>query len=61
MSTIKRILDKKFYVLPLDDENITTQATDSGETLTFLRPPDYFNHITKREENDNEYRWSNSE
>ena len=41
MSTIKRVLDKKLYVLPLDDEE---QIMQSQEKLTFLRSPDYFNH-----------------
>ncbi|MFV1976094.1 MAG: hypothetical protein ACC651_10115, partial [Candidatus Scalindua sp.] len=61
MSTIKRILDKKLYHLPLDDEEHTgQQAIHYQKKLTFLRPPDYFNHITKREENDNEYRWTDN-
>jgi len=61
MSTIKRILDKKLYHLPLDDEEHTgEQAVNSQERLTFLRPPDYFNHITKREENDSEYKWTDN-
>ncbi|MEN8265179.1 MAG: IS21 family transposase [Nitrospirota bacterium] len=48
MSTIKRILDKKLYVLPLDDEeHAGQQPIHSQKKLTFLRPPDYFNH-TKR-------------
>lgn len=61
MSTIKRILDKKLYVLPLDDEEHAGEQTiHSQKNLTFLRPPDYFNHTMKRKETDNEYRWTDN-
>lgn len=60
MSTIKRILERKLYIMPLDDENHTgRQNIESQETLTFLRPADYFNHTINRRETDNEYRWTN--
>jgi len=44
MSTIKRILDKGLYCLPLEDEHITL----TGMGATFARAPEYFVH-TKEE------------
>jgi len=43
MSTIKRILVKELYHLPLGDE-ITEQTKTGSEGISFLRPPEYFTH-----------------
>ena len=40
MTTIKRILDKHLYYLPLED----TIAQEAKVTSSFIRPSDYFNH-----------------
>lgn len=43
MSTLKRILVKELYRLPLGDE-ISEQPQISSEGVSFLRPAEYFNH-----------------
>ena len=43
MSTLKRILVKELYHLPLGDE-IAEQPQITSEGLSFLRPAEYFNH-----------------
>jgi hypothetical protein len=43
MSTIKRILDRQLYRLPLGEE-IAAQPARSSAGLSFLRPPEYFTH-----------------
>ena len=42
MNTIKRILNNKFYLLPLEDEAVATYNTKAG--LSFVRPVEYFIH-----------------
>jgi len=42
MSTIKRILNKEFYRLPLEDEAAVSFNTEQG--LSFVRPVEYFIH-----------------
>jgi len=42
MNTIKRILNNKFYLLPLEDEAVATYNTKDG--LSFVRPVEYFIH-----------------
>ncbi len=44
MSTIKRILDKKLYHAPLEDEVMIKAVGNSKEGLSFIRPPKYFIH-----------------
>ena len=44
MSTIKRILDKKLYHAPLEDEVMVKAMGSSKEGLSFIRPPKYFIH-----------------
>lgn len=44
MSTIKRILDRQLYRLPLGEE-IAAQPARSSAGLSFLRPPEYFTHV----------------
>jgi len=46
MSTIKGVLEKRLYRLPLDDESVRGAG---GGGHTFLRPPDYFRHTTAEE------------
>jgi len=43
MSTIKRILAKELYNLPLGDE-LSEQPLITFEGISFLRPAEYFNH-----------------
>ena len=43
MSTIKRILDKQLYRLPIGEE-IAEQPKLSSEGISFIRPPEYFTH-----------------
>lgn len=43
MNTLKRILVKELYHLPLGDE-VVEQPQISSESLSFLRPAEYFNH-----------------
>lgn len=43
MSTIKRILIKELYHLPLGDE-IAEQPQISSDSGSFIRPPEYFTH-----------------
>ena len=43
MSTIKRILDKQLYRLPVGEE-IAEQPEPSSEGVSFIRPPEYFSH-----------------
>lgn len=49
MSTIKRILDKQLYRLPINDES-TIQADLSFEGISFIRPPEYFAHTKEHTE-----------
>ena len=44
MTTIKRILDRQTYLLPLGDE-IAKGPVPSSVGLSFLRPPEYFTHV----------------
>jgi hypothetical protein len=44
MSTIKRILTKKLYELPFDDEGTVQTLKSSAEGLSFIRSPHYFIH-----------------
>jgi Mu transposase, C-terminal domain len=44
MTTIKRILDRQLYLLPLGDE-IAKGPIAGSEGLSFLRPPEYFTHV----------------
>lgn len=44
MITIKRILDKKLYEAPLEDEERVKPFTSSAEGLSFIRSPRYFIH-----------------
>jgi len=44
MTTIKRILDKQLYYLPLEEEIISKVNTDSQKGISFIRPFDYFIH-----------------
>jgi transposase len=43
MSTIKRILDKQLYRLPVGEE-IAEQPKATSEGVSFIRPPEYFTH-----------------
>jgi hypothetical protein len=46
MSTIRRVLDKKLYLLlPIVNEDTPGEAVNSPKGLPFLRPSKYFNHI----------------
>lgn len=45
MNTLKRILDKELYQLPLGDEVAEHPQISSD---TFLRPPEYFTHTKER-------------
>lgn len=47
MSTIKRILLKQLYRLPLADE-ITEQRKADSTGVSFIRPPEYFTHTKER-------------
>jgi hypothetical protein len=44
MTTIKRILKEKLYLLPLGDDSPEGASTGCQQTLTFLRPSNYFVH-----------------
>jgi transposase len=44
MSTIKRILDKKLYEAPLEEEDVAPALKSSPEGLSFIRSPQYFIH-----------------
>ena len=44
MSTIKRILEKKLYHMPLDEESTKGPSVMTQKKLAFLRPAEYFNH-----------------
>lgn len=44
MSTIKRILNKKLYQAPLEEEVVVKAVGSSKEGLSFIRPPGYFIH-----------------
>lgn len=43
MSTIKRVLDKKLYLVPLDAGH-THEPVKASRQLSFLRPAEYFTH-----------------
>ena len=47
MSTIKRILVKQLYHLPLGDE-ITGQTKAGSEGVSFIRPAEYFTHTKEQ-------------
>lgn len=55
MSTIKRVLDKKLYLLPLD-EGHPHDPPKALHQLSFLRPAEYFTH--SKEEQKHESQWT---
>ena len=44
MTTIKRILDKQLYNLPLSEEITGPANVNTGDGTSFLRPATYFMH-----------------
>lgn len=44
MTTIKRILDKELYRLPLSEEPLMVTDVTAGDGMSFVRPAEYFNH-----------------
>src|SRR3972149_484373 len=47
MSTIKRILDKGLYNLPLSEEITGVVNVNSGDKTSFVRPAEYFMHAAE--------------
>lgn len=48
MATIKRILAKELYCLPLEDEAIREIKANTQQGLSFIRPSEYFIHTLER-------------
>jgi len=44
MTTIKRILDKQLYNLPLPEEIAGPVNVNAGDGTSFVRPAEYFMH-----------------